>query len=122
MEETTDSKITSEITEAKPVNKKLINQFAAAAIIAAGILGFSAFNPEFKLKVNAAVKQNISFAELREKAAKYVSIINFIKNPFAPKDDGPGVAPNVTPKAPEELKTNRIDFEALEALEPGAEY
>ena len=117
-----DRKKTSDVPEEKPVNKKFVNQCAAAVIVVAGILGFSAFNPEFKAKVNKAVTQNTTFGEFREKAERYAAIINAIRNPFGIKDVLKDAAPeNQEVPKPPEIKPDRIDFEALESLELGTE-
>jgi hypothetical protein len=113
---------TSEVPKESPVKNKLVNQTIAAAIVVAGILGISALNSEFKLKISDALKQNLTFAELKEKAGKYVAAINSIKNPFL-TDDAPE-EPQETREVNQDQsgKTDRIDSDALDLLNPGAEY
>jgi hypothetical protein len=113
--------------------KKFVKQTAAAIILVAGIFGFSVINPEFKLKVSGAIKTNIAFAELKEKTAEYVSAIKSIKNPFAAKSGALEKTGEISPSEtsrnapPEEIDNqenaaDRVDFEALDLLNQGAEY
>jgi hypothetical protein len=113
---------TREVPEESPVKNKFVNQTIAAVIVVAGILGISALNPEFKLKISDALKQNSTFSELKEKAGKYVAAINSIKNPFL-TDDAPE-EPQETREVNQDQsgKTDRIDSDALDILNPGAEY